>query len=78
MSLTRAGGSPVPFGALVNVVGAEGNAGVVGSEGEVYLTGLPASGELRVRWKDGQCIATYVLPDSAGVTGVHNLKASCR
>lgn len=78
MSLTRAGGSPVPFGALVNVVGAEGNAGVVGSEGEVYLTGLPASGELRVRWKDGQCIATYALPDSAGVTGVHNLKASCR
>ncbi|MDP5163578.1 fimbria/pilus outer membrane usher protein, partial [Enterobacter ludwigii] len=78
MTLTQADGAPVPFGSLVTVAGAEGSAGVVGSGGEVYLTGLPENGELHVKWKDGQCRAPYTLTGGAGMTGVHNLKASCR
>ncbi|EQC1082471.1 fimbria/pilus outer membrane usher protein [Enterobacter roggenkampii] len=76
MTLVRTDGTPVPFGSLVTVVGAEGNAGVVGSGGEVYLTGLPERGALQVKWKQGQCNVQYTLENLT--VGVHSEKASCR
>lgn len=76
MTLLRTDGTPVPFGSLVTVVGAEGNAGVVGSGGEVYLTGLPERGALQVKWKQGQCYVQYTLENLT--VGVHNGKSSCR
>lgn len=78
MSLTREDGSAVPFGSLVTVAGAEGSAGIAGSRGQVYLTGLPAKGELIVRWGAGQCRATYILPAGQERSGVKHMQATCR
>ncbi|MEY7874972.1 fimbria/pilus outer membrane usher protein, partial [Enterobacter roggenkampii] len=77
MTLMRIDGTTVPFGSLVTVAESQGNAGVVGSGGEVYLTGLPDSGELHVKWKDGKCSVPYSLVGVTSLTGVYNLKASC-
>nr|WP_172689212.1 fimbria/pilus outer membrane usher protein [Enterobacter cloacae]AQX35354.1 putative fimbrial usher outer membrane porin [Enterobacter cloacae] len=77
MTLMRTDGTTVPFGSLVTVAGSEANAGVVGSSGEAYLTGLPDTGELHVKWKDGKCTVPYTLAGVSSLTGVYNLKASC-
>lgn len=58
------GDLPVPFGSSVR----EENSGVTsmaGDEGQVYLSGLPLTGRLRVQWGEGdsaQCVADYQLP----------------
>ncbi|HCH50933.1 MAG TPA: fimbrial biogenesis outer membrane usher protein [Proteus sp.] len=56
---------PLPFGALVSVVGDETNTSVVGDNGEAYLAGLASQGQLTVRWgNDAQqtCQVNYTLP----------------
>ncbi|ODQ03812.1 MULTISPECIES: fimbria/pilus outer membrane usher protein [Enterobacterales] len=56
---------PLPFGALVSVVGDEENTSVVGDNGEVYLAGLLPQGLLTVRWGNGaqqSCQVNYTLP----------------
>ncbi|WP_411704586.1 fimbria/pilus outer membrane usher protein [Edaphovirga cremea] len=61
------GETPVPFGALVtveNTTGSEPNTGIVGDAGQVYLSGLPEQGWLRVKWGNGvsqQCAASFSL-----------------
>ncbi|WP_145536083.1 fimbria/pilus outer membrane usher protein [Yersinia thracica] len=63
------GTTPVPFGALVTVEGApsgEANTGIVGDNGQVYLTGLPEQGRLTTQWGKGadqQCQVTFNLQD---------------
>lgn len=63
------GTTPVPFGALVTVEGApsgEVNTGIVGDNGQVYLTGLPEQGRLTTQWGKGadqQCQVTFNLQD---------------
>lgn len=57
-------GKPLPFGAMVSMTDND-NAGIVGDEGKVYLSGLPLSGKLEVQWGEGadkQCQAVYTLP----------------
>ncbi|MEB7742507.1 fimbria/pilus outer membrane usher protein [Escherichia coli] len=82
--LTRADGKPVPFGAVASGEGPAGQqmgTGVVGDDGEVYMTGLPEKGRLRVQWGNGQqqhCQADYQLPESNDASGVSALKALCR
>ncbi|SFU20643.1 outer membrane usher protein [Kosakonia arachidis] len=71
-------GEVVPLGGVVSVVGKDGNAGIVGRDGEAYLTGLPDSGELSVKWNNGNCKAAYTLPSSGKATGLQQVTVLCR
>lgn len=68
-------GKPLPFGTMVSTEGND-NAGIVGDDGQVYLSGLPLSGTLRAKWGEGegrQCKTNYSLPeDSLNKTIVRN------
>ncbi|WP_244633611.1 fimbria/pilus outer membrane usher protein [Erwinia persicina] len=68
MTLKRRGGSAlVPFGATASLQGSAGHediTGIVGDNGQVYLTGLPQKGQLSVSWgkgSDKQCRVIYDL-----------------
>ncbi|ELC8790633.1 fimbria/pilus outer membrane usher protein [Salmonella enterica] len=84
ITLTRADGKSVPFGAVASLVGSDdgqSSTGIVGDSGGVYMTGLPEKGQLKVQWGDGQqqlCRADYRLPEKQGTAGVFSLKALCR
>ncbi|MEG0278113.1 MAG: fimbria/pilus outer membrane usher protein [Morganella sp. (in: enterobacteria)] len=57
----------VPFGALVQVKRADGStvSGIVGDDGEVYLSGLPDSGLLQATWGSSpaqQCVSDIAIP----------------
>lgn len=81
IALTRADGSPVPFGAVVSLTGQEKNhngSGITGNGGKVYMSGLPETGTLRVSWGNNrQCQAQYRLPSRKGPAGVYTLGAKC-
>ncbi|EEP0997767.1 fimbria/pilus outer membrane usher protein [Salmonella enterica] len=81
LTLTRADGTPVPFGAVATVDGHDGSTGIVGDKGRVYLTGMPDKGDVTVRWGQGQsqhCTAAVQVPDEAGPSGLYTLQALCR
>ncbi|WP_300006034.1 fimbria/pilus outer membrane usher protein [uncultured Cedecea sp.] len=67
----RQGGAFVPFGAIATLTGASGgheSSGIVGDDGQVYLSGLPDKGTLNVSWgndPDRQCRANF---------DIHNIK----
>jgi outer membrane usher protein len=68
MTLTRtAGAGMVPFGATVSLLdktAQDETTGIVGDNGQVYLTGLPQKGALSVTWgkgNDKQCRVSYNL-----------------
>lgn len=77
MRMLQSNNIPVPFGSVVTVNKDSDSAGIVGSNGEVYLTGLPNKGTLFVRWKDDQCTISYDLTSSNVNYGVHNLDGIC-
>lgn len=78
MMLTQAGGAPVPYGALATLQGQGVGTGVVGDDGQVYLTGLPEQGEVQVKWTGGQCRATFTLPSQKGPGGLYAMHNVCR
>lgn len=61
-------GRSVPFGVLVSVDGNEGdNTGIVGDNGQVYLSGVPQTGTLTATWgtkKPQQCHVHFTLLES--------------
>lgn len=72
----RADGDVVPFGAIASLAGDPGSleetASIVGDAGQVYLSGLPESGQLEVKWGRAatqQCRARFQL---AGTTVSEN------
>jgi outer membrane usher protein len=77
MTLTQPDGQPVPFGALAMLSGQNVGAGVVGEDGQVYLTGLPDTGELTVQWSGQQCRLSYRLPADKGPAGVYAMTGTC-
>ncbi|WP_424589368.1 fimbria/pilus outer membrane usher protein [Buttiauxella sp.] len=83
MTILRAGGAPVPFGAMVTDQAQKGGQGfIVGDAGQVYLTGLADSGALLVKWGSGaqeQCQVSYSLgkPTTANA-GVKTANGQCR
>ena len=83
ITLTQPTGKPVPFGAVVSVVGQaemQIGSGIVGDGGETYMTGLPAQGQLQVQWGKGQqqhCLVDYHLPEKKGDAGVYTVKSVC-
>ncbi len=70
---------PVPFGAVVSI----GNSsGIVTDDGQAYLTGMPASGKVKVQWgnsPDTQCSGNYAITDAAPKDNLFNqLTVECR
>ncbi|HJH19379.1 MAG TPA: fimbrial biogenesis outer membrane usher protein [Pseudomonas lactis] len=78
-------GKPVPFGASATVVEnttTSPNTGIVGLEGELYLSGVPEKGELQVQWGEDaiqQCKVNFNLPVAPPdtITTVRILKGAC-
>lgn len=71
---------PVPFGATVTR-NDDGTSGIVGDDGQVYLSGLAVKGELQVQWGEGaeqKCRASYQLPADAENTAITQMKIICR
>jgi outer membrane usher protein len=82
MTLLKAGGVPVPFGATVSVPTQKTAQGfIVGDNGQVYLTGLAESGSLNVQWGSGveqRCQVSYSLAkQTAESTGVQTINGQC-
>lgn len=81
VTLLLADQNPVPFGALVTVEGSAGgapNTGIVGDEGQAYLSGLQEQGSLKVSWGKGagqQCRGTYNLSKVAAQTKNNPIRA---
>ncbi|MCU6670726.1 fimbrial biogenesis outer membrane usher protein [Enterobacteriaceae bacterium H4N4] len=78
LTLTRADGRPVPFGATAAPAHDSGEF-IVGDGGQVYLTGMHAQGNLNVNWGNGagaHCSAHYHLP-SHSADPVISVTAQC-
>lgn len=77
-------GKPVPFGAnasIVQVEGAMANSGIVGAEGQVYLSGVPQEGQLQVSWgklPDQQCKASFTLAAADSAATIKTLSTTCQ
>nr|WP_282554447.1 fimbria/pilus outer membrane usher protein [Providencia sp. G1(2023)] len=60
-------GKPVPFGAMAQFSQSDDqniSTGIVGDNGDVYLSGMPEQGQLQIKWGKSlqeQCIAEYQL-----------------
>ena len=70
---------PVPFGAVVSL----GNSsGIVTDDGQAYLTGMPASGKVKVQLGNSpntQCSGNYAITDAAPKDNLFNqLTVECR
>lgn len=60
-------GKPLPFGTSVSRTDITGS-GIVGDEGQVYMSGLPLKGTLKAQWgagEDAQCQGDYSLPNNS-------------
>jgi outer membrane usher protein len=76
---------PMPFGATATLVldGTQVSSGIVADAGTVYLSGLPAAGQIIVKWKNGvdrQCRANYRIPEKVAgskALPVVNIAATC-
>ncbi len=78
LELTR-GNSLVPFGSTVSVFDND-NASIVGDNGQVYMSGLPLEGKLKVKWGEGphaQCVASYKLPEDSIKKLIVRAKVKC-
>ncbi len=82
LTLHRANGEPVPFGALVTLDGVDGYESIVDEGGVAYLTGVKENGVVQVKWgnrADQRCQASVALPDAPSVQGdLLPLTAVCR
>ncbi|MEI9746904.1 fimbrial biogenesis usher protein [Moellerella wisconsensis] len=79
LTLRQSNGQAVPFGAMVNGEH-QGMTGIVGDDGQVFLSGLAPSGELTVIWGSGshqKCQVSYQLPNQKTNTGLTSAIAQC-
>ncbi|UVO06584.1 fimbrial biogenesis usher protein [Pectobacterium polonicum] len=80
ISLQQRNGRAVPFGALVSRVDSD-STGIVGDDGQVFLSGLAPEGELKVAWGSGsqqQCTLRYALPNGSENQPISYTKAICQ
>ncbi|EGF1732363.1 fimbrial biogenesis outer membrane usher protein, partial [Escherichia coli] len=78
MTLTR-NGKAVPFGSVVTA--RNGGSSIAGENGQVYLSGMPLSGQVSVKWGSqttDQCTADYKLPKESAGQILSHVTASCR
>lgn len=73
-------GAPLPFGTTVSVE--SGNtSGLVGDNGQVWLTGLPLHGKLNAKWGNApeeQCTVYYNLPEKVLTAPLVQAQEMCR
>lgn len=70
-------GKAVPMG--TTVIAGE-NTGMVGDDGQVYLSGMGTEGQLTAQWGNGpnqHCTVSYHLPEKADDTGVARIQENC-
>lgn len=83
ITLTRPGGSTVPFGAIVTAVSPV-ISGIVDDTGTVYLAGVSDSVQLKVKWgndEDQQCTASVLLGSAGAASnpaGIRAVSALCQ
>ncbi|HHQ6629761.1 TPA: fimbrial biogenesis usher protein [Serratia fonticola] len=80
LTLMQSNGKPVPFGATVAHENGKGGS-IVGDNGQVYLSGLPLTGNLKVVWGstlDQQCIVPYKLPKGSENKAISYIKVRCQ
>ncbi|MDQ0017627.1 outer membrane usher protein [Variovorax boronicumulans] len=79
MVLTDRKGRMLPLGSKIeNEAGQE--VGIVGPDGQAFVTGAGSSGQLTVRWgqdKADQCIVPYSLPDEKNPPPIRELNGQC-
>ncbi|EHN8793085.1 fimbrial biogenesis outer membrane usher protein [Enterobacter kobei] len=82
MTLIRADGKPVPFGAtVVNDADPDAGSSIVGDGGQVYLAGLSSEGTLKVQWGNDaqrQCRVTYRLSKPKTGESIPVIQGQCR
>ncbi|WP_235846303.1 FimD/PapC C-terminal domain-containing protein [Morganella psychrotolerans] len=79
LKLTRQGNA-LPFGAIASDADSD-NSGIVDENGVVYLSGMPDSGKVNVKWgsrPDEQCTADYALTAGQSEQIVKQVTAQCR
>ncbi|WP_338802912.1 fimbria/pilus outer membrane usher protein [Xenorhabdus griffiniae] len=77
-------GKAIPFGATATLekqhdIDASNNA-IVSNDGQVYLSGIPKSGRVWVKWgykEIQECYANYRLSDDEPASGLYMVEASC-
>lgn len=78
ITLTQRNGKPVPFGAMVT--DEAGKTGIVGDNGQVFMSGLAPQGELQVIWgqaSNQQCAVSYALGEGSEKSGISYARAGC-
>ncbi|WP_329956605.1 FimD/PapC C-terminal domain-containing protein, partial [Collimonas humicola] len=79
LNLSDKSGKPLPFGAKVeNEQGQE--MGIVGSEGQTFISGAKESGVLNVKWGQGateQCSVKYHVPADKNPAPIRELNGQC-
>lgn len=79
MTLIR-NGKPLPFGTIISVKDGI-SSGLVGDNGQVYLSGLVPNGELKAQWGSNaaqQCTVHYSMPEEAMKISLVQMRAVCR
>ena len=80
LTLTDKNGQPLPFGSRIeNEAGQE--VGIVGPDGQAFVTGAGEAGALKVIWGQGdaaQCALRYRLPPQETPAPIRELKEACQ
>ncbi|WP_221775231.1 FimD/PapC C-terminal domain-containing protein [Pseudomonas sp. MSSRFD41] len=79
MTLTNKDGSPLPFGSKIeNELGQE--VGIVGPDGQAFVTGASEKGNLRVMWsrnEKDQCTIPYQFTKNESPRPIRELSGQC-
>ncbi|MTC56389.1 MULTISPECIES: fimbria/pilus outer membrane usher protein [Providencia] len=79
MELKFADGKPVPFGAQAIFKDSNQLNGMVGNDGEIYLSGLAESGSFIIQYNDKQqCQVNYNLADVSNYLGLYKTTTVCQ
>ncbi|BBG60856.1 fimbria/pilus outer membrane usher protein [Providencia rustigianii] len=79
MELKFADGKPVPFGAQAIFKDSNQLNGMVGNDGEIYLSGLAESGSFIIQYNDKQqCQVNYNLAGVSNYLGLYKTAAVCQ
>ena len=79
MVLTFTDGKPVPFGAQAIFNGENQLNGMVGNDGELYLSGLAENGNFIIQYNDKQqCRVNYNLAGLSNYMGLYKTTAVCQ
>lgn len=79
MTINR-NGKPIPFGSLATSMENQSSS-IVGENGQVYLSGMPLNGNIKVKWADdanSSCIVSYHIPSENQKIPLVQLTAQCR